>query len=231
MNPLSTILRTFDLHKSYRTGRTSSLHVLKGIDLTVSEGEIVAIIGPSGVGKSTLLHIIGTLDRPTRGRVEIDGRDMFSYDDARLAGLRSRTVGFVFQAHHLLPEFTALENVMMPMRIARNYRERRGLELLEQVGLSGRTGHRPNELSGGEQQRVAVARALVNQPRLLLADEPSGNLDMSTAESLHKLLWKLSREKGQTMIIVTHNRELAQRADRIIDLFDGRIRTDVRNSN
>ncbi|MDZ7260555.1 MAG: ABC transporter ATP-binding protein [candidate division KSB1 bacterium] len=223
------VLSTFDLQKSYPMGQFL-LPVLKGIDLEVSEGEIVAIIGPSGVGKSTLLHILGALDRPTGGRVEIDGVDVFSYDDKQLANFRNKTVGFVFQFHHLLPEFTALENVVMPALIAgRNKAEaqRRALELLDEVGLWKRAHHRPGELSGGEQQRVAVARALMNEPRLVLADEPSGNLDLAASASLHKLMWSLSRKMNRTFIIVTHNLELARKADRIIELYDGKIKNDT----
>lgn len=204
-----------------------ALEVLKGIDLTIYAGEIVAIVGPSGVGKSTLLHILGGLDRATSGEVEIDSMPISACDDRALAQFRNRTVGFVFQFHHLLPEFTALENVMMPALIARrNGRDivTRARQLLADVGLEARASHRPGELSGGEQQRVAVARALMNEPRMVLADEPSGNLDRRSSESLHQLLWDLSRRDGRAFIIVTHNLELAQKADRVIELFDGRIK-------
>lgn len=228
------ILRVTDVHKSYRMGRSDLLPVLKGIDMQAHEGEIIAVVGPSGVGKSTLLHIIGILDRPNKGSVEIDGQNVFSYDDSRLAQLRNKTAGFVFQAHHLLPEFSALENVMMPGMIggkAKDELSAYAMFLLKEVGLENRLEHRPQEMSGGEQQRVAVARALINKPRLLLADEPSGNLDTHTAESLHELLWNISREHKQTLIIVTHNLQLAQRADRIIELYDGRIKRSLRNKN
>lgn len=226
------ILRAVNIQKRYRTGRSDYLEVLKGIDLTVSEGEIVAVVGPSGVGKSTLLHIIGILDRPDEGTVEIDGVNVSSFDEAKLATIRNQTAGFIFQAHHLLPEFSALENVMMPGLISGEGKAQLkgpALQLLREVGLEDRAEHRPMELSGGEQQRIAVARALINRPRLLLADEPSGNLDVHTAESLHTLLWDLSRQHKQTLIIVTHNHALARRADRIVELYDGRIKNDQRN--
>lgn len=221
------MLKLQNIHKSYRTGKSELLHVLKGIDLEVAEGEIIAVTGPSGVGKSTLLHIIGALDKPTQGHVFIDGEDLFRHNDGTLAVLRNKTVGFVFQFHHLLPEFSAIENIMMPALISgmsRRQAQKRAQELLGEVELLDRSHHRPAELSGGEQQRIAVARALMNHPRLLLADEPSGNLDMQTARSLHALLWNISRQHKQTLLIVTHNLELAQRADRIIELYDGRIK-------
>lgn len=223
------ILITSNLHKSYPMGR-GSLHVLKGIDLEVYEGEIVAVVGPSGVGKSTLLHILGALDRPSQGRVLIDGHDVFSLDDRRLAEFRNKRAGFVFQFHHLLPELTALENVILPGLIAGHSRrelEDVGLTLLAEVGLEKRAGHRPSELSGGEQQRVAVARALINKPQLILADEPSGNLDLQSSRALNALMWQLSRKHNRTLIIVTHNLELARQADRVIELYDGRIKNNV----
>ncbi len=222
--PLLTIN---NVHKSYRTGKTSELHVLKGIDLQIKEGEIVAVVGPSGVGKSTLLHIIGTLDRPTQGFVELYGQDTSRFDETRLAQFRNQTIGFVYQFHHLLPEFTALENVIMPGLIAGRpgaSLRQRALMLLERVNLSGRINHRPAELSGGEQQRVAVARALINSPKLILADEPSGNLDLASGEQLHRLLWDLCRQDGHSLIIVTHNLQLAEQADRVVELFDGAVR-------
>ncbi len=222
----NSILLTDNIYKSYMMD-SRSIEVLKGIDLEISEGEIVAVMGPSGVGKSTLLHILGALDRPSSGSVIIDGTDIFDYDDAKLAQFRNQTVGFVFQFHHLLPEFSALENVILPGMISnKNKREirERAIDLLTDVGLAERLDHRPNELSGGEQQRVAVARALMNSPRLLLADEPSGNLDRQSAEALHQLFWDLNKKTNQTLVIVTHNIELANMADRIIELFDGRVR-------
>lgn len=226
------LLHAESIHKSYPMGRSSQLEVLKGIDLEIAEGEIITIIGPSGVGKSTLLHLIGGLDRPTQGQVRIDGSDISGFDDTRLAQFRNRIIGFVFQFHHLLPEFTALENVIMPGLVARQERralQERALALLERVGLSGRVQHRPKELSGGEQQRVAVARALINSPRLLLADEPSGNLDTESAQMLHDMLWEISRQLRQTLVVVTHNRDLADRSDRIVELYNGRVKAITRN--
>jgi lipoprotein-releasing system ATP-binding protein len=226
MSENKPILITKQLCKSYPTAN-GQLEVLRDIDLVVHAGEIVAIVGQSGVGKSTLLHLLGALDRPNSGSVEIDGTEVFEFNDKDLAAFRNRMVGFVFQFHHLLPEFTAVENVMMPALIAGldpRKMESRAMELLAEVGLEERAKHRPGELSGGEQQRVAVARSLMNAPDLVLADEPSGNLDRLSSESLHELLWNLSRRHGRTFIIVTHNADLAARADRVVELFDGRIK-------
>lgn len=226
MSAKHPILITRNLVKQYST-TGGTLEVLKGIDLEIYPGEIIAMVGASGVGKSTLLNILGALDRPTSGDVEIDGAFIAQLNDQALAQFRNRTIGFVFQFHHLLPEFSALENVMLPALIARRNGSgvvERAKQLLADVGLAPRVAHRPGELSGGEQQRVAVARALMNEPRLVLADEPSGNLDLRASESLHQLLWNLSRRDGRTFIIVTHNLELAKKADRVIELFDGRIK-------
>jgi len=231
MDTNSICLKTINLQKAYRVGNYP-LQVLKRIDLEVSRGEIVAIIGQSGVGKSTLLHLLGALDRPSGGKVLIDDIDIFSFNDDRLAQFRNKTVGFVFQFHHLLPEFTALENVAMPAlmaRVSQKQAYRRASELLDEVGLWQRARHRPGELSGGEQQRVAVARALMNDPRILLADEPSGNLDQKTSTALHRLIWHLSRSRQQTFIVVTHNLDLAKKADRVIELSDGQIMRDFKN--
>ena len=226
------ILQTVRLCKSYKMP-LGNLEVLKSIDLAVREGEIVAIIGASGVGKSTLLHLLGALDRPTSGDILFEGNVPLSkLSDRQLARFRNRYVGFVFQFHHLLPEFTALENVMMPALIAgsRNGVRQRAQELLAEVGLTDRGQHRPPELSGGEQQRVAVARALMNEPALVLADEPSGNLDRLASESLHELLRNLSRKYRRTFVIVTHNLEFAETADRVVEIFDGQVRRNSKNN-
>lgn len=220
------VLEAIDLTKTFVGGDGGLLTVLDGVSLQVDQGEMVAIVGASGAGKSTLLHLLGALDRPTRGRVIVSGAALDGLDDESLAALRNRTVGFVFQFHHLLREFSAHENVMIPLRIAGwdiPKASRRAAELLERVGLGGRMTHRPSELSGGEQQRTAVARALAIDPAILLADEPSGNLDHGNAERLHDLLEGLSRDLEITMVIVTHNRSLASRADRVLLLEDGRL--------
>lgn len=212
------------IEKVYRGGDGGELHVLQGVELRVREGEAVAVVGASGTGKSTLLHILGALDRPTRGEVRLGGQSVTGLDGRSVAALRNRHVGFVFQFHHLLREFTALENVAMPALIAGMDPEaarRRAMDLLEEVGLSDRVDHRPWQLSGGEQQRVAVARALANHPLVLLADEPSGNLDARSSEGLHDLLFRLKAERELSMVLVTHNRELAGRADRILVLSEG----------
>jgi lipoprotein-releasing system ATP-binding protein len=202
------------------------LEVLRGIDLEIAEGELVALTGPSGAGKSTFLHLLGTLDVPTRGRVLYDGEDVFERGEEGLASFRNETVGFVFQSHHLLPEFTAVENAMMPAlirRVPRSEARRRATEMLARVGLGDRLEHRPGELSGGEQQRVALARALCLSPRLLLADEPTGNLDPQTAEGIHALLVELNRTLAITAVVVTHNERLAQALPRRLRLVEGRL--------
>lgn len=226
------VVEAHDLAKSYRGGDGGVIHVLSGVNLEVARGEMVAVVGASGAGKSTLLHLLGALDRPSRGYVVIMGEPIYDRSDEELAVIRNRKVGFVFQFHHLLREFSALENVMMPLRIAgKDVKVARGRaeELLAQVGLTGRMHHRPSELSGGEQQRTAVARALAGDPAVLLADEPSGNLDHSNAEMLHELFAELARDLEIGMVVVTHNRSLASRADRVLSLEDGRlIETDLR---
>lgn len=203
-----------------------ALHVIDGIDLEIEKGEMLAVVGASGVGKSTLLHILGGLERPTSGSVIYGDLDIFGLDNGRIAQFRNERVGFVFQFHHLLPEFSALENVMMPVLIQRKDREQASkvaTEMLNEVGLGGRLHHRPGELSGGEQQRVAVARALVLNPDVVLADEPTGNLDSHTAEAVHDLLKSLNKRKGTTFVIVTHNDKLAVRADRVFRMAEGRL--------
>jgi len=225
MTSIDPLIAAHDVVKGYRTA-AGYVPVLAGVDLHVAPREMVAIVGASGVGKSTLLHVLGSLDRPESGRVVVAGQDVFALDEDHLREFRNRTLGFVFQFHHLLPEFTALENVMMPMLIARRplaeARERAGA-LLEDLGLGHRAEHRPGAMSGGEQQRVAVARALVQSPRALLGDEPSGNLDQETGERLHALLRRLNQEKGITVVVVTHNERLAAACDRVLRLEGGRL--------
>ena len=206
------------------------LEVLRGIDLEVRPGERVSVVGASGVGKSTLLHVLGTLDIPTRGQILFDGREITRLNASQLAEFRNREIGFVFQFHHLLPEFTALENAMMPaliQRVPRVEAERRARAILDRVGLAERLTHRPGELSGGEQQRVALARALIMNPKLLLADEPTGNLDSKTGEGIHQLFLELNRERGMTMLVVTHNPELAAHMPRRYSMVDGRMVEDT----
>lgn len=215
-----------ELRKSF-ISPAGELHVLKGLDFTIADGEMVAVMGASGVGKSTLLHILGTLDVPSSGTVSYDGKNIFSMDERSLTAFRNRTIGFVFQFHHLLPEFTALENVMMPGLIKggddRNTAQEAAKRLLDELGLYPRKDHRPGELSGGEQQRVAVARALILKPSVVLADEPTGNLDTATGEELFELLLRLNRDKGITFIIVTHNETLSKKCHRVIEMIDGKI--------
>lgn len=203
-----------------------SLWVLKGVDLHIGKGEIVSIVGPSGSGKSTLLHILGTLDKPDKGDVLIDGQKMNFVDDKQVAAFRNHHIGFVFQFHHLLPEFTAIENVCIPGWIAGRKKKEvmdRAEELLKMLGLGARLENKPQQLSGGEQQRVAVARSLINNPGIIFADEPTGNLDTANAEELHQLFFDLRDKFGQTFLIVTHNEDLARMSDRILHMKDGKI--------
>ena len=218
------MIRTEGITKSF-----GSLQVLKGIDLTINKGEIVSIVGPSGAGKTTLLQIIGTLDTPDSGKLYINGTETVALSEKKLAAFRNQNIGFVFQFHHLLPEFTALENVMIPAFIAGRSKkdaEQAAVALLTDLGLAERLEHKPSELSGGEQQRVAIARALINKPSVLFADEPSGNLDSKTKEELHKLFFYLRDKYGQTIIIVTHDPDLAKMCDRELYMVDGNF---VRN--
>jgi lipoprotein-releasing system ATP-binding protein len=219
------ILELGGVTKSYRTPEGVETPVLRGVDLALGRGESIAIAGPSGCGKSTLLNIIGTLDRPTAGRVVLDGRDVSALSDAELARVRSQVVGFVFQLHHLLPQCSILENVLVPTLVAREDgdAEARGRKLLERVGLGHRLAHRPGQLSGGECQRAAVVRALINRPKLLLADEPTGSLDRTSAESLAGLLGELNKEEGVALVFVTHASDLAARAGKVLELRDGRL--------
>jgi lipoprotein-releasing system ATP-binding protein len=222
---MSSLLEVRGLRKTYSMGK-NQVEVLTGIDLDLESATTTALVGASGAGKSTLLHLLGALDRPTAGRVAFRGEDLFGKSDQELANFRNRNIGFVFQFHHLLSEFTALENVMMPALIARLPKveaRARAEELLADVGLGQRLVHRPGELSGGEQQRVAIARALVLSPDLLLADEPTGNLDMKTSEGVHAVLNDLQQKKGLTLVVVTHNERLAAAMGRTIRLIDGRL--------
>ena len=215
------VLQATDIHKSF-----GQLHILKGVNFSVQRGEIVSIVGRSGAGKSTLLHILGTLDQADKGTLTVRDTDLGRLGARQLAAFRNRHIGFVFQFHHLLPEFTALENVCIPGYIARKpvaEVRRRAAELLDYLGLSARLEHKPTQMSGGEQQRVAVASALINQPDLLLADEPTGNLDSAAAQDMHQLIRRLRDDYGQTFVIVTHNQELAALSDRTVEMRDGLI--------
>jgi len=218
-----------ELHKSFHING-QELHILKGIDITIYQGEMIAIMGASGVGKSTLLNILGALDRPTTGEIIFSGTNIFEKSDAELASFRNRKVGFVFQFHHLLPEFNALENVMLPTMILK-MDQRKAISLAEdvlsRVGLKDRMKHRPGELSGGEQQRVAIARALITNPGIVLADEPTGNLDSHTGEDVFALLKRINREYNTTFVIVTHNEKLALQTDRILKMVDGKIYEEI----
>ena len=226
MNPAEaspTILSARDIHKYY-----GDLHVLKGVDLDIHAGEIVSMVGPSGSGKSTLLHILGTLDEPAKGEIRLKDRDLHSLKGRSLAAFRNRHIGFVFQFHHLLPEFTALENVCIPAWISggsKSVAESRARELLETLGVGHRMENKPAALSGGEQQRVAVCRALINAPDIIFADEPTGNLDSANARELHALFFELRRKFNQTFLIVTHNESLAEMSDRVLHMRDGNVIT------
>jgi lipoprotein-releasing system ATP-binding protein len=221
------MIKASNIHKHY-----GPLEVLKGVDIHIQKGEVVAIIGPSGAGKTTLLQLLGTLDSPSKKKkatLEINGQNLQKISEKTLSKFRNKNIGFIFQFHQLLPEFTALENVCIPAFIAKTSKkeaESKALELLNYLGLKERIHHKPSELSGGEQQRVAVARALVNKPAVIFADEPSGNLDSKSAESLHHLFLKLREELGQTFVIVTHNKKLAKMADRTLEMRDGKIVAD-----
>lgn len=214
-----------NIHKIYKNGQ-KELRVLKGINLTIEKGKTIAIIGASGAGKSTLLHILGTIDQPTEGELFYNQQNVFSYDNKKLASFRNKNIGFVFQFHHLLPEFSALENIMMPILINRKSlpeAKEKALQLLDDVGLSSRENHKPGELSGGEQQRVAIARALSNNPELLLADEPTGNLDSNTSNKIFQVLNTINKEYSVTMIVVTHNHVLGESTDFCLKMVDGRL--------
>ena len=223
------MIKANNIHKTYRQAG-SFLHVLKGVSLEVSDGEVLAIVGPSGAGKSTLLHILGGLDRPSPGTVGFLGRDLYALKDDQCAKLRYEQIGFVFQAYHLLAELTALENVILPALVKNNSRktsaiEMEGVKLLEQVGLGPRVTHRPSQLSGGEQQRVAIARALMNRPRVILCDEPTGNLDSASGAMVMDILLRLNAQSNQTVVIVTHDESIARRVGRIIYIKDGQLET------
>lgn len=221
------ILEAVHINKSYfRSG--NALHVLRGIDLRIGEAEIISIVGPSGAGKSTLLHALGGLDRPDQGEVILDGEDVYGLNDAARARLRNGKIGFVFQFYHLLPEFTAMENVLLPAMIQARHGKKRqfegaALDLLDKVGLKGRVRHKPYQLSGGEQQRVAIARALINKPRIVFCDEPTGNLDSASGEGVIRLLMDLNRENRQTLVIVTHDEHVAARSHRVVHIRDGKL--------
>ncbi len=214
-----------NLEKSFKTGK-KTLKVLKNLNFGIMKGEMVAIMGPSGAGKSTLLHLMGTLDRPSTGKIFFNHTNLFEMNDSRLANFRNKNIGFVFQFHHLLPEFTAQENVMMPLLI-QGVKRKNALEkantILDELGLSERGNHKTGELSGGEQQRVAIARALVNDPEVILADEPTGNLDQKTGEKVHHMLKELKQVKNKTLVVVTHNSQLANDMDRVLLMEDGKI--------
>ncbi|MDD5449454.1 MAG: ABC transporter ATP-binding protein [Candidatus Omnitrophica bacterium] len=228
------MLEAIGIHKVYKNGG-KELRVLKGIDLKIEKGAFVSVLGPSGAGKSTLLHILGGLDKPTQGQAMVEGQDIYRLSDRKRAHLRNSKIGFVFQAYHLLPEFSTLENVMLPALIkkqtqgqceaSRRDKDTRAQakEILRSVGLGNRAGHRPNELSGGEQQRTAIARALINEPEILLCDEPTGNLDSASGKEIIELLYKLNKEKGATVMVVTHDEQIAGKTDRVVHIRDGAL--------
>ena len=223
------MLEAVNVHKTYNHG-TNKLHILKGIHLSVRQGDVLSIVGPSGAGKSTLLHILGALDRPSEGKVVFDGEDLYQLNDRARAGVRNKKIGFVFQFYHLLPELTALENVLLPALVKGDLKdsaslETKGLDLLDRVGLSKRAAHRPNQLSGGEQQRAAIARALINSPRIVFCDEPTGNLDSETGREIIELLMNLNVNSKQTLIMVTHDEAIARFSHRTIHMRDGRLST------
>jgi len=221
------MIKAIDIHKTYAQA-DNMLHVLRGVSLEIAPGEVVGIVGPSGAGKSTLMHILGGLDKPSQGQVDFFGEDMYSLSDEKRAQLRSSQIGFVFQAYHLLPELTALENVILPSLVKNNSRktsaiELEGVKLLERVGLGARVTHRPSQLSGGEQQRVAIARALMNGPKVVLCDEPTGNLDSVSGTMVMDILLGLNAQTGQTVVIVTHEENIARRVGRVIYIRDGQL--------
>ncbi|MBI3586153.1 MAG: ABC transporter ATP-binding protein [Ignavibacteriales bacterium] len=231
INQKKILLKGEELWKEYPTGKNLSLQVLKGVNIEVRDGEMVVIVGPSGSGKSTLLHLLSGLDRVTSGKVIFDGMEISTFSDEQRAGFRNIKLGFVFQFHHLLSEFSALENVAMPALIKGESLKTasvRAMELLHEVGIQDRSNHKPNALSGGEQQRVAVARALMNSPRLIIADEPSGNLDEQNGAKLHQLLVELTQKRGLTFVVATHNPDLAKRANRVLQLVDGKLVTGMK---
>ncbi|MBK7447363.1 MAG: ABC transporter ATP-binding protein [Ignavibacteria bacterium] len=223
MTDREILIEVTSLKKSYPVTNDTRLEVLKGIYLNILKEEIVAIVGKSGAGKSTLLHILGTLDKPESGKVLFESEDVFLKKEKQIAEFRSRKIGFIFQFHHLLPEFTAIENVMIPSMISGTMDKARAEEVLTEVGLKNRLQHKPSELSGGEAQRVAIARALINSPKLVLADEPTGNLDSENADAVIDLIFDLRKKYKQTFVIVTHNEEFANKCDRIIKLHDGKV--------
>jgi lipoprotein-releasing system ATP-binding protein len=217
------LLEAIDIKKSYQITKSNRLDVLRGIFLKIYKSEIVAIVGKSGAGKSTLLHILGTLDRPDSGEIVFENKDILNRNEKQIAKFRNKEIGFIFQFHHLLPEFTSFENVLIASMISGNKKENKVKELLKEVGISDRANHKPSEISGGEAQRVAVARALINSPKLVLADEPTGNLDSENEEAIIELIFNLREKFNHTFVIVTHNEDFASKCDRIIKIHDGVI--------